>query len=137
MTKKNKKQTTTVSQYQEAKYSGPLPLPDHFRQYEEILPGAAERILCLAERQSTHRRSLEQHVTKGDGRRAWGGLFVGAILASGCVGGGIWLVSIGQVWGGVTIATSSVATIAGVFVYGTRSRRGERSQRAGTKANRR
>lgn len=41
-------------------YSGPLPSPDYFRQYNEILPGAAERILLMAERQSDHRRLMQQ-----------------------------------------------------------------------------
>ena len=46
----------------EASYRGPMPLPSHLEQYERILPGAAERILSLAEKQATHRRELEQRV---------------------------------------------------------------------------
>ena len=86
-----------------AEYSGPLPLPAHFREYEEILPGAAERILALSEKQTEHRQYLEKHVTKGDGRRAWTGLIAGGLLAGGCIGGGIWLVSLGHTTGGIAI----------------------------------
>lgn len=36
--------------HQEQKvYSGPIPPPDTLNQYNEIVPGAAERILCMAE----------------------------------------------------------------------------------------
>ena len=32
-----------------AQYSGPLPLPSSFREYDRVLSGCAERILKLAE----------------------------------------------------------------------------------------
>jgi len=83
----------------------------------------------MAEKQSLHRRDLEAYVTRGDGHRAWAGLVIGGMLAAGCIGGGIWLVSLGQSSGGIAIATSTVATLAAVFVYGTQSRRKERTQR--------
>ena len=35
-------------------FSGPMPHPKHFRDYEAILPGAAERILSMAERNLEH-----------------------------------------------------------------------------------
>ena len=31
-------------------HSGPLPRASEFAEYEEVLPGAADRILCMAER---------------------------------------------------------------------------------------
>ena len=54
---------------------------------------------------------------------------MGGMLAAGCIGGGIWLVSLGQSSGSIAIATSIVATLAAVFVYETQSRRKERTQR--------
>ena len=33
------------------KYSGPIPDPSHFQGYENVLPGAANRILTMAEKQ--------------------------------------------------------------------------------------
>jgi len=41
-------------------YSGPLPLPAHWAQYEAILPGAAERILSMAEKTQTHIQEIEK-----------------------------------------------------------------------------
>lgn len=38
-------------------FSGPLPPPQVLAQYESILPGSANRILSMAEKQSEHRRS--------------------------------------------------------------------------------
>ena len=37
-------------------YAGPLPPSAEFAQYEQILPGTAERIVSLAEKEAEHRR---------------------------------------------------------------------------------
>lgn len=113
-------------------YQGPLPLPNHFREYEEILEGSAERLLAMVERQSAHRQLIEKVTIRGDSARAWVGVFVGGFLALCCVVGGIALVFHGQAAAGATIATASVVGLAGVFVYGTHSRRAERESRAPT-----
>ena len=42
------------------KSSGPLPSPDAFREYEDVLPGAADRILGMAEFQLHHRASSQK-----------------------------------------------------------------------------
>lgn len=39
-----------------SEYTGPLPLPDHFRQYNDVVPGAGDRILKMAETEGTQRR---------------------------------------------------------------------------------
>lgn len=41
-------------------HSGPIPHPDIIKQYEEILPGAADRIISMAENQSSHRQAMEK-----------------------------------------------------------------------------
>ncbi len=41
-------------------YSGPIPPPEMMREFDSIVPGAADRILSMAERQEAHRHSLEK-----------------------------------------------------------------------------
>jgi uncharacterized membrane protein len=41
-------------------FEGPLPHPKILHAYNDILPGAAERILNLLEKQSEHRQSMEK-----------------------------------------------------------------------------
>jgi uncharacterized membrane protein len=43
-------------------YSGPLPPSSEFAQYEKALPGAAERILALAEKEVEHRHKADNKV---------------------------------------------------------------------------
>ena len=40
-------------------FQEPTPLPIVLRGYEDVLPGGAERILAMVERQSSHRRRIE------------------------------------------------------------------------------
>ena len=43
-------------------YSGPIARPEEFEQYERILPGAADRILTMGEKEIAHRHEF----TKSD-----------------------------------------------------------------------
>lgn len=104
--------------------SGPLPDPVQLRQYEEVLPSAAERIMSTFETQVGHRMELER---KQSQRADWG-LAVGGILAGAIVIGGLVVMIVGDPWAGASIIGTSVAAIAGVFVYGTKIRRGERDR---------
>ena len=40
-------------------YSGPIPPPNALRLYEDILEGSANRIITMAENQSSHRQRME------------------------------------------------------------------------------
>lgn len=84
----------------------------------------------MAERQTQHRIQLENKVIESDIRRSYAGLAVGGFLALLCTVGGCWLVYLGHDAAGGTIATAAVAGLAGVFVYGTASRRKEREEKA-------
>ena len=48
--------TETIQQRIE--FSGPIPPPQVLKQYEEIIPGAGERILAMAEKEQDHRHGL-------------------------------------------------------------------------------
>lgn len=41
-------------------FSGPVPPPDLLSGYDDIIPGAAERILRMAEEDAVHRREIEK-----------------------------------------------------------------------------
>jgi len=47
-------------------FSGPLPPPSVLSQYNQVVPGAAERIIAMAESQSEHRQQLENKVIESD-----------------------------------------------------------------------
>jgi len=62
-------------------FSGPLPPPSILGDYNEILPNGAERIMKMAENQSSHRIDLEKHAIKEELRQSKNGQIFGFILA--------------------------------------------------------
>lgn len=81
-----------TSLVREESFRGPIAHPKHLREYEEILPGSAERIVGMAETQLLHDRELEAIALQADiedmraGRRyGFGGLIVIIAAAMACV----------------------------------------------------
>ena len=115
-------------------YAGPLPPPAYLAAYEQIAPGAAQRILAMAEEQAKHRREIESKVIGSDTGRSWAGLFIGGILSLAILASGTWVILAGHDTAGTTIITGTLVALAGVFVYATQARRSERETKAATMA---
>ena len=47
-------------------HSGPLPSSHEFRGYNDVVPGAADRLLRMAEKEQSHRQALENKVVAGE-----------------------------------------------------------------------
>lgn len=110
-------------------FSGPLPHPTDLEHYNRIIPGAAERILTMAENQSKHRQGLEAQVIKSDIANSKLGLIFGFIVGlGGIISGALIIIFSGQIVGGF-ISFTSLAALVGVFVYGSKQRRKEREQK--------
>ena len=108
--------------------SGPLPHPDTLRQYNDIIPDGADRILKMAEQQSAHRIAIEASVTKSDGWRANFGLAAGLVFALSTLGVSALVTLKGYPEAGIFLGTLDLAAIVGTFVYGTENRRRERRE---------
>jgi uncharacterized membrane protein len=99
-------------------FSGPLPHPEILQRYNDIHPGAAERIIRMAEEQGAHRRHLEKTAISAHAFTERLGPILGFIVAMTAVVGGIWLLSKGLRIEGLTSILGTVAALAGVFIYG-------------------
>ena len=108
--------------------SGPLPAPDTFRQYEEVLPGAADRVLAMAERQSEHRQSLERKVVESGVSRSKWGMVLGFIVATLTIGAGTYIILQDKSAVGLSLCITAIGTIVAAFIYGTHKQRQERAQ---------
>jgi len=98
-------------------YSGPLPPPEALDRYNQILPGAAERIIAMAESQHSHRQDLEKHVIKSNVAAQKLGTILGFIVAMTVVLGGMWLVHDGKSIAGLASILTALASLVGVFLY--------------------
>ena len=98
-------------------------------RYNDAVPGAAERILVMAERQSTHRMDLESRVINADIKRANRGLIAGVVVALAFGAGSFILILSGYEVVGTILGTTDIVGLVATFVYGTESRRKERRDR--------
>ena len=64
----------------ETTFSGPLPSPENFKKYNEVLPDAAERIMSMAEREQQIRADGQAGILANDRKRIGGGMLMGMSL---------------------------------------------------------
>jgi uncharacterized membrane protein len=88
----------------QAYYSGPLPPPTMFAKYDGVLPGAADRILAMAEKEQAIRKRDNGWILFNDGARVWGSIVVSLAL----VAGGVYCGAIGEPWLGAALGGSGV-----------------------------
>ena len=117
-----------------ASFTGPLPPPQVLAQYNEIAPDGANRIITMAEEQSKHRMALEKSVVASEIKRADRGLYAGVGITLAFLVASVFITIQGYPWAGAIIGTVDIVSLAGVFVYGTKSRREERKERINTLA---
>lgn len=109
----NKTQITKVQTWQ-----GPLPPPEDLQKYNMVVPGAAERILTMAEEEMKHRHNRENMAIKYNNRL----VSISTIFAFVCVVifAGILCYAIYCHSDTAAIATAigAIAAVVGLFTYG-------------------
>ncbi|MGL5580535.1 MAG: DUF2335 domain-containing protein [Cetobacterium sp.] len=109
--------------HQEA-YQGPLPHPDLLKKFEDITPGAAERILAMAEKEQQHRHELEKEIVTKENdniKKEFSlkntGLVFAFILASSIIFGGIYLLLTDKSLEGFALILGSIGMIITPFFF--------------------
>jgi uncharacterized membrane protein len=93
-------------------FAGPLPPPVLLEEYEQALPGLAERIVMMAENEGSHRRGIECRLI----RLTEMGLLTGFILSLLAIGGGMFLVWADKGLEGLAPLILSIVGIVTIFV---------------------
>ena len=106
-------------------FAGPLPAPADLERYEQAVPGIAERILLMAEREQQERHANMRALADAERRQArdtnWnivrGQIFALAsvLLVCGLCGYFAWL---GNVEAASSAAKWIIVSLAGVFISG-------------------
>jgi uncharacterized membrane protein len=118
-----KLQNNTAVMVRQETFSGPLPPPEILGQYNEIVPGLADRIVKMAESQSSHRQKLESRVVWFDGIRTMFGLIFGLVVALAGIVGGAELILGGHSLTGLASILLPLGAIVGAFVYQQRPKK--------------
>ncbi len=86
-------------------FSGPIAHPRHLREYEDILPGSADRIVSMAEDRNNHHIAMDQKMSDAEIADRKLGMIIGGSLFAFLVGAAL-----------VVALVSKSATLAGIFM---------------------
>ena len=81
-----------------AQWQGPLPPPAALREFDEIIPNGAERIMVMCEKEQASRIAGERRASIAEICIEGGGRLVGALLVLGCIAAAIWSITAGADW---------------------------------------
>jgi uncharacterized membrane protein len=98
-------------------YSAPLPHPRIMREFEDICPGSADRIITQFEEQGRHRRSQESNVITSNIDNEKRGQIFGFTLCFVAIIGGIFLLYLDKTVVGLVALLGALGTPAGLFIY--------------------
>ena len=127
-------------------WGGVLPPPEVLKRYEDIVPGAASRILQAVEQEQRHRQSREREAreqetlaletaqeaqVKGAQWRFISFLVIYALSILG-IAGGIYIILVGPQWWGLAVCVAHIAAMLAAFVFSADVRSLNRLPRART-----
>jgi len=120
---------TTLSAQQQTitqlAFTGPLPHPSSLQEYDNVLPGLAERIVTMAEAEARHRHDMDKEAARQNEliinkefseRRI--GQFMGLGIAAIAIGASIFAIAHGAEKAAMVIGGTTVVGLATVFVIG-------------------
>lgn len=106
-------QLTAIKQY-----SGPLPPPEQLQIYEQVLPGAADRILAMAENENKHRHNKENRALNGTILNERLGMAFALLICLSAIAGGVYCIFKGQAIAGSFISAVPLTGIVIAFIRG-------------------
>ena len=99
-----------TQQFLHQQWSGPLPPPAALEKFNQIIPGGADRILAMAEKEQVHRIEYEKvglNATAGESKR---GQFLGAAVSVIAILGAVYAAHVGAPWS-VSVALVGVPVL--------------------------
>lgn len=97
-------------------FSGPLPAPEDFKAYQDVMADAPERILTMAEKQMAHRFECEKKIIDSRIRESRIGQIMAFIIAIFSIGIVCFLGYKGHNWLAGSI-TAIIVGLASIFLF--------------------
>ncbi|CUP44074.1 Predicted membrane protein [[Eubacterium] contortum] len=121
-----------VAEVIRSEFSGPIPPPSIIKGYEEILPGSADRILAMAEKQSDHRQEMERKIVNTEARDSLLGILFAFMLGFGCILAAVVMVILvpksAGVISGAVLGVTGIGSIIATFIKSTRGSYGRKKE---------
>ena len=111
-------QPSAVAHVTHHQFSGPLPPPEVIDQYNQIIPGAAERILAMAEQDAIHQREIENAAMTLTAEEMKRGQLYGFIIGVFAFTTCIVALLLGSEKTAIVLGSTTVVGLVSVFVTG-------------------
>ena len=111
-------------------YRGPVPPPADLEHYERIVKGAGDRIITMAEKQASHRQTIERRVINTNNIASVLGQVFALLIALRAFQFSAEALKQGHSAAAITTVISTIASLVGIFLYGRRKAAQERHRRA-------
>lgn len=100
-------------------FSGPIAHPRHLREYEQIAPGAADRIISMAEKRNDHHINMDKNILDAEARDQKLGMILGAGLFALLIFSAlaIGLLTRDPIMAGIFLAAGAIGGV-GLFIRG-------------------
>lgn len=98
-------------------HSGPLPAPRTLKEYDEICPGSAERIISEWQKDTSARRANQKKIVDKTFFLRKIGQFNAGIFANVCIAGSVLLAYFGAYSAAGIVGGVTVASVVGAFLY--------------------
>jgi len=94
----------------------PLPLASEVAGYENLLPGSADRILTLVEKQSAHRQELEKAEITADSKNSFYALIFAFVFAMSVLISAVILILTDHAEAAALVGVGGIGTVVGAFL---------------------
>jgi uncharacterized membrane protein len=111
-----------------ASFCGPIPPPNALKAYNDILPGAADRILSMAEQQAGHRQRMEKEIIESSLDHERTGMIFAFVLTLGLMIIGSVLIAFGKNVAGFFAIFIPVVFQAANYLYIKKTEKEEKKQ---------
>ncbi len=126
-TQKNKTNSSKMTaEARQVQFQGPIPPPEILSNYEQLQPGAADRILAMAESETRHRQEMERMAltaeVKGltsEAKDTQRGQYCGLTIGIVAILSGTYAAVNGAPWAGGFIGTGGVVALVSAFYWRT------------------
>lgn len=98
-------------------YSGPIPHPALFADFEKALPGLADRVMKMSESQTKHRQKIESRVIFFDLVKSWMGLIFAFLIVIAGFAAATYLILKDKDASGLAVGIVPLGAIIGTFIW--------------------
>jgi len=116
-------------QIQTMLHQGPLPHPDILAAYNTAVPGAAQRVITMAEEQNRHRIALETIVIPNREKNSARGQHYALIIALAAIAAAVYCARVNQPIIGAVVVGTPLCGLGYAFITGKQKQEKELEQK--------